>query len=168
MSAKIQPKASKLPWIIVTLLIAAMIAAGGWVWYSSAAAAESPNAADSVDGDDSAENPKAAPRKPAIYFALEPSFVVNLIDNDAVRYLQTDVQLMTRDEATAKALELHAPAVRNRLLLLFGQHSASQLALRSAKERLQEKSRDEVRALLKSEGAPHQVDAVYFTSFVTQ
>src|SRR5690606_8278746 len=60
-SAKIQPKASKLPWIIVTLLIAAMIAAGGWVWYSSAAAAESPNAADSVDGDDSAENPKAAP-----------------------------------------------------------------------------------------------------------
>src|SRR5690606_36502677 len=123
--------------------------------------------ADTLD-DDSAENPAATARKPAIYFALEPSFVVNLIDNDAVRYLQADVQLMTRDEATAKALELHAPAVRNRLLLLFGQHSASQLAVRSAKERLQEKSRDEVRALLKSEGAPNRVDAVYFTSFVTQ
>src|SRR5690606_10783077 len=120
-SAQIQPKASKLPWIIIILLVVAMIAAGGWVWYSRAAAAEAPNAADTFD-DDAAENPAATARKPAIYFALEPAFVVNLIDNDAVRYLQADVQLMTRDDATAKALELHAPAVRNRLLLLFGQH----------------------------------------------
>lgn len=168
MSAQIHPKPSKLPWIIVVVLIVALAAAGGWVWYSRADAAEPGHAADaSADADGNAADAAGA-RKPAIYFALEPSFVVNLIDTDAVRYLQADVQLMTRDEATAKALELHAPAVRNRLLLLFGQHSASQLALRSAKERLQEKSRDEVRALLKAEGAPSKVDAVYFTSFVTQ
>lgn len=148
-----------MPWIIVAVLVIVMGAGGGWLWYSRATAAETP--AD-------ATAPASAERKPAIYFALEPSFVVNLIDTDAVRYLQTDVQLMTRDEATAKALELHAPAVRNRLLLLFGQHSAEQLALRSAKERLQETSRDEIHALLESEGAPSKVDAVYFTSFVTQ
>ncbi len=143
-------------WIILTVLIVALAAGGGWLWYSRAAAAEAAKPAES------------AVRKPAIYFALEPSFVVNLVDADSVRYLQADVQLMTRDDATAKALDLHAPAVRNRLLLLFGQHSASQLALRSAKERLQDKSRDEVRALLKAEGAADKVDAVYFTSFVTQ
>lgn len=160
MSSKTPPPASsKMPWIIVTVLIVALAAGGGWLWYSKATAAETA---------EQAEGSTTAARKPAIYFALEPSFVVNLIDADSVRYLQADVQLMTRDDATAKALELHAPAVRNRLLLLFGQHSASQLALRSAKERLQDKSRDEVNALLKAEGAASKVDAVYFTSFVTQ
>lgn len=149
----------KMLWIIVAVLVIVMGAGGGWLWYSKATAAQTP--AD-------ANTPATVEREPAIYFALEPSFVVNLIDTDSVRYLQSDVQLMTRDDATAKALQLHAPAVRNRLLLLFGQHSADQLALRSAKERLQEKSRDEVRALLESEGAPSKVDAVYFTSFVTQ
>ncbi len=159
MPAKTQSTSSKMPWIIVAVLVIGMAAGGGWLWYSNATAAE-------PTGDGLA--PPTTERKPAIYFALEPSFVVNLIDTDSVRYLQTDVQLMTRDDATAKALESHAPAVRNRLLLLFGQHSAEQLALRSAKERLQDKSRDEVRALLESEGAPSKVDAVYFTSFVTQ
>lgn len=159
MSATTPPKSRKLLWIIVVLLLTAAAAGGGWFWYSGTAAAAS---------SESADNPVDAARKPAIYFALEPSFVVNLVDPNSVRYLQADVQLMTRDDATAKALELHAPAVRNRLLLLFGQHSSSQLALRSAKERLQDTSRDEVRALLKAEGAADKVDAVYFTSFVTQ
>ncbi len=167
MSAQTQPKPSKLPWIIVSILVVAMAAAGGWFWYSRADAGVPATQAVDIDDEDETDSPKAA-RKPAIYFALEPSFVVNLIDTDSVRYLQADVQLMTRDDATAKALELHAPAVRNRLLLLFGEHSATQLSLRSAKERLQEKSRDEVRALLKAEGAPNKVEAVYFTSFVTQ
>ena len=155
------PTSSKLPWIILTTLIVAMAAGGGWWWYSNAIEASAP-----VDGQ--GDKPATASRKPAIYFALEPSFVVNLTDADSVRYLQADVQLMTRDEDTAKALELHAPAVRNRLLLLYGQHTASQLALRSAKERLQDSSRDEVVALLKAEGGAHKVEAVYFTSFVTQ
>nr|WP_255703515.1 flagellar basal body-associated FliL family protein [Lysobacter sp. GX 14042] len=99
---------------------------------------------------------------------MDPAFVVNLADPDSVRYLQADVQLMTRDPATAAAIELHAPAIRNRLLLMFGQHTADQLSQRAAKERLQDSGRDEVRALLKAEGAPAGVEALYFTSFVTQ
>ncbi len=159
MSPKTPPKSRKTLWITVAALVIAGAAGGGWFWYSGTAAAQAKEVG---------ENTAGPARQPAIYFALEPSFVVNLVDPNAVRYLQADVQLMTRDDATAKALELHAPAVRNRLLLLFGQHSSSQLALRSAKERLQDTSRDEVRALLKSEGAADKVDAVYFTSFVTQ
>ena len=54
-----------------------------------------------------------------------------------MRYLQADVQLVTRDADTRAAVETHAPAIRNRLLLLFGQHSAAQIAQRSGKERLQ-------------------------------
>ena len=107
-------------------------------------------------------------RAPAQYYALEPAFVVNLVDTDAVRYLQADVQLVTRDPATLAAFELHAPAIRNRLLLLFGQQSSAQLAQRSGKERLQDGALAEVRKVLKQEGAPDKVEAVIFTSLVTQ
>ena len=94
--------------------------------------------------------------------------MVNLADTDAVRYLQADVQIMTRDAATATALEVHTPAIRNRLLLLFGQQTAAQLVQRSGKERLQEKARAEVVAVLRAESAASKVEAVLFTSLVTQ
>lgn len=162
MSSKKPSSSSKLPWILVAALLLTLATGGGWFWYSSAVAA--PVAADAA----AAETDQTSPRKPAIYFALDPAFVVNLADTNAVRYLQADVQLMTRDDATAKAMELHAPAIRNRLLLLFGQYSADQLAQRSAKERLQKTAADEVRTLLKTEATASKVEAVYFTSFVTQ
>ncbi len=105
---------------------------------------------------------------PPQYIALDPAFVVNLADTDAVRYLQADVQLLTRDKATAEAVELHRPSIRNRLLLLFGQQSSQQLNGRSGKERLQQSALTEVRAVLKAQGAADKVDALLFTSLVTQ
>ena len=112
---------------------------------------------------------KAGPvRSPAQYFALEPAFVVNLTDDDSVRYLQADVQLVTRDADTRTALEQHAPAIRNRLLLLFGQQSSAQLGQRSGKERLQASALTEVRQVLRQEAAADKIEAVIFTSLVTQ
>lgn len=143
----------KLLWISLGVLLLGM-AGGGWWWWQAHAGAAAEEAVES--------------RPQARYFALEPAFVVNLADANAVRYLQADVQLLTRDAATAAALELHAPAIRNRLLLLFGQQSSDQLAQRSGKERLQEKALTEVKSVLKKEGAPDKVEAVLFTSLVTQ
>lgn len=150
------PRNSNLAlWILIVLIVIAMGGASAWWFVQNRAPAQ-------------AGTPAGPSIKPARYYALEPAFVVNLADDDAVRYLQADVQVMTRDEATGAALELHAPAVRNRLLLLFGQQSATQLAQRSAKERLQERALAEVRAVLKRENAADKVEAVYFTSLVTQ
>lgn len=142
-------------WIVLLVLIAGAGGGGWWWWSGRQHAAPAPAVA------------KPA-RQPAQYYALEPAFVVNLADDDTVRYLQADVQLMTRDAATLTAVEAHAPAIRNRLLLLFGQQTAAQLAQRSAKERLQEKALAEVRQALKAEAAPDRIEAVLFTSLVTQ
>lgn len=142
-------------WIVLVVLIAGAGGGGWWWWSGRQHAAPAPAVA------------KPA-RQPAQYYPLEPAFVVNLADDDTVRYLQADVQLMTRDAATLTAVEAHAPAIRNRLLLLFGQQTAAQLAQRSAKERLQEKALAEVRQALKAEAAPDRIEAVLFTSLVTQ
>ena len=149
-------KGGKLRWILIAVVL--LGAGGGFAWWRVQAA----------DAQAAASKPAATTRAPAQYHALEPAFVVNLADPDATRYLQADVQLVTRDAATLAAFDTHAPAIRNRLLLLFGQQSSAQLARRSGKERLQEAARDEVRALLKREGAPDKVEAVIFTSLVTQ
>lgn len=155
-----KPKPSrKWLWIAVAVVVLGGGAGGGWWWWQhqKAASAEAAKKA-----------PVAAARVQAQYYALEPAFVVNLTDEESVRYLQADLQLMTRDDATLAAFAAHAPAIRNRLLLLFGQQSATQLAQRSGKERLQEAALGEVRKLLKGEGAPDKVEAVIFTSLVTQ
>lgn len=158
MSAQPTPAKSKTTLIlaIVAVLVLAAAAGGGWFWWSGQAQAG--------EGEDAA----AAAKAPALYYAMEPAFVVNLVDADVVRYLQADVQLMTRDADTAAALEAHAPAVRNKLLLLFGQQSATRLAQRAAKEQLQKQALAEVQNVLKAESAPARVEAVYFTSLVTQ
>ncbi len=155
---KAPSRRGKLKWIVIACLVLAAGGGGWWFWQAHAAAKPAPKA-------DKAAQPTKAP---AQYFALDPAFVVNLADTDAVRYLQADVQLMTRDPATRAALEQHAPALRNRLLLLFGQQSAQQIAQRRGKERLQQQALAEVRAVLKEETAPDKVEAVYFTSLVTQ
>lgn len=149
-------KGSKLPWILLTLVVLGGAGGGGFFWWQSQqAAAHSPATA-------------AATRAPAQYFALEPAFVVNLADSESVRYLQAEVQLVTRDPNTRAAMELHQPAIRNKLLLLFGQQSSAQLGQRSGKERLQATALKEVRDILKREAAPDKVEAVIFTSLVTQ
>ncbi|HVI58819.1 MAG TPA: flagellar basal body-associated FliL family protein [Luteimonas sp.] len=146
----------KWPWLLAALCVLGGAGGVGW-WQFQAAAAHAPE-----------RKPAAPARAPVQYHAIEPAFVVNLADDDAVRYLQADVQLVTRDPATLAAFDTHAPAIRNRLLLLFGQQSSASLAQRSGKERLQEAARDEVRRVLKREGAADKVEAVIFTSLVTQ
>jgi len=143
-------------WIALVCLLLATGGGLGW-WKTQAASAHAPEA-----------KPAVATRAAAQYFALEPAFVVNLADEDAVRYLQADVQLVTRDPATLAAITANAPAIRNRLLLLFGQQSSMQLGQRSGKERLQQSARDEVRQVLKGEGAADKIESVIFTSLVTQ
>ncbi|VXC08112.1 Flagellar protein FliL [Luteimonas sp. 9C] len=152
-------KKSKLPLIIGAVVLLAGGAGGGWWWTQRNAAAHAPEGEAAA-----ATTAKAA----ATYFALDPAFVVNLADTDMARFLQADVQVMTRDAPTLAAIEAQAPAIRNRLLLLFGQQTAAQLGQRSGKERLQEQGLAEVRKLLREEGQPTKVEAVIFTSLVVQ
>lgn len=141
-------KSRKLLWITLAVLL---LAGGGAVfWLMKPSHAES------------------KPLGPPQYIALEPAFIVNLADPGAVRYLQADVQLLTRDPDTAAAISLHTPIIRNRLLLLFGQQTSQQLTGRSGKERLQAQALAEVMAVLKAQHAAAKVDALLFTSVVIQ
>lgn len=144
-------KSKKLLWIVMALLVVLAGAGGAAYWFLMPHKPAS-----------------AKPLAPAQYIALDPAFVVNLADTASVRYLQADVQLQTRDPETAAAIGMHAPIIRNRLLLLFGQQTSEQLNGRNGKERLQSLALAEVKNILKAQHAANQVDALLFTSIVIQ
>ena len=101
--------------------------------------------------------------------ALDPAFVVNLNGPvDGPRYLQVEVQLMTREPESLVALQTHAPAIRARLLMLFSQVEPAQIADRAGKEKLQASALAEVQKRMKAETGKKTADDLLFTSFVTQ
>ncbi len=153
-----KPKGGKSLLTIGLVAVIAAGAAGGGAWYFASHAGK----------DVKAKSPGEVPA-PAQYFALEPPFVVNLVgETGGARYLQVEVQLMTRDPESLKAIELHAPAIRARLLMLFAQQDAASLMSREGKERLQNAALGEVKALLVAETGKPSAESLLFTSFVMQ
>jgi flagellar FliL protein len=107
-------------------------------------------------------------KQPAQYLDLSPAFVVNLQDDQAMRYLQIEVQLMTRDPKAVEEIKNNMPRIRNTLMLLFAQQHAKDLVTREAKEALQQQALEQVQQAMKDETGSADVEAVYFTNFVMQ
>lgn len=150
----------KVLWIVLAAVLV-LGGGGGAAWFFlSGDDAE----AELADGEAEA----AEPRGQAIYHAFDPSFVVTLTEGDTTRFLQVELQVMTRDETVPPALTRHEPLIRNDLLLLFGGQRPDGLGTRQARQTLQDQALAEIRRLLASEGEPDAVEAVYFTSFVLQ
>jgi hypothetical protein len=92
-------------------------------------------------------------------------------DRRTARYLQVEVQLMTRDPESLKAIKLHAPAIRARLLMLFAQQDAASLMSPTAPARSAAGAGPGRSAEGPAQGRDRQArsdESLLFTSFVTQ
>src|SRR5262245_4748821 len=58
---------------------------------------------------------KEAPKGPPLFLAMDPPFVVNFQSDQAVRFLQITVQVMTRDLKMLEELKVADPIIRNDL-----------------------------------------------------
>lgn len=145
------PKRSRLP-LIMLLLVFACAAGAGYYFYGA-----------ELLGQDK-EAVVAAP----IYVPMDPPFVVNLENSELLRFLQVELQIMTRDAAVAEALEQHAPVIRNNLLLILAAERTENLGSRAGKTDLQQRITAEINAVLAERAGGVQVEETYFTSFVMQ
>jgi len=164
--------------IVVILLV--LIAGGGGaagVWFlgakKAAAATEqagegAPAHAEAAHDGGDAHGDKKKPGGAIEYFGIEPTFVVNTADEDTQHYLQTDVQVMTHNAAVVDLVKLHMPRIRNNLLLLFSAQRCADVRDRAGREKLQAAALKEVQDVLTAETGNPGVEALYFTSFVTQ
>jgi len=142
--------------IIIASAVVVLGAAGGWFMLAQHKSHQAPQA-------------EAAPHGPPVYVALDPPFVVNFEAQQLVRFLQVTVQLMSRDPQTVELLHANDPAIRNDLLLLFGNQRYEVIATRDGKETLRKQALEVARHVVEqSGGKADRVEAVYFTSFVMQ
>lgn len=148
--------------LLVAIGVVVLAAAGGGAWFFFG------------HKDDGKGGKHAAPKvaevpKPAQYFPMDPAIVVNLADpGDGPQYLQVEVQLVTRDPEALKRITENAPAIRAHLLMLLSQVKATDVADLAGKQKLQKSALAEVQKVMTSETGDKCVEALLFTSFVTQ
>jgi len=148
--------------VIVGVVVLVLIAGGVAVALLLRKPAAKPG--DAAAAAQTAEENKA----PAQYLDLQPSFVVNLEDDQAMRYLQVDIELMTRDPKAMEQIKNNMPRIRNTLMLLLSAQHSKDLMTREGKEALEKQALDQVQAVMRDETGKPEVEGLYFTNFVMQ
>src|ERR1700728_817160 len=103
----------------------------------------------------------------AVYYAIDPTLVVNFEDGSVVRFLQITMEVMAHDQKAIDSIQKNIPLIRNNLLLLMSNRNYQSMMSREGKENLRQEALTEIRAVQKKEGGP-DVDDLLFTSFVVQ
>lgn len=109
-----------------------------------------------------------APKRAPLYLALDPAFVVNFQDNESLRFLQIEVQVMAFEQSDLDALVASTPVVRDALVTLFSDQAFESVSTRQGKERLREQALAELRRIVRERTGKDGLEAIYFTSFVMQ
>lgn len=117
------------------------------------------------------------------YFPIDPAFVVNIQDNDSLRFMQIGLNLMTMDAEVVEAVKKHMAPIRHELVMLFSSRDINEVLTAQAREKLRQEALVKIQGVLehyadipatkkvKSEDGkehPSSVQEVLFTSFVIQ
>jgi flagellar protein FliL len=174
-------KKSKTLLIIIIAVVLAGSAGGAAAYFFAGNHDEQASAADDEASDEEApakgktakdkkgQKKPEKPRAPAQYVKLDPPFVVNFEAKGLMRFLQVQVEIMSRDAPTVELLKLHDAVIRNDLLMLLGSQTYESISTREGKEKLRVDALATVGAVVGAEGGnPKLVEQLYFTSFVMQ
>lgn len=117
------------------------------------------------------------------YFPIDPAFVVNIQDNNSLRFMQIGLNLMTMDAEVVEAVKKHMAPIRHELVMLFSSRDINEVLTAQAREKLRQEALVKIQGVLehyadipvtkkvKSEDGkehPSSVQEVLFTSFVIQ
>lgn len=104
----------------------------------------------------------------ATYKTIDPAFVVNIQDGPRFRFLQVEVDVMTRDATAMARLDKVMPRVKSELTMLFGSLQRENVQTVEGQKALQAQALEVINTVLKEETGKDGIAAVYFTKFVVQ
>lgn len=110
----------------------------------------------------------AASLQVPLYLDLDPPFVVNLNEDDAIHFLQVTVSVMAYDQLKLDKIKAQTPLVRHHLVLLFSNQIFADVRSREGKIALQTQARDVLREALAAATGDSLIEALYLTSIVAQ
>ena len=102
------------------------------------------------------------------YFSFNKPFVVNIMDNKRMRFLQIAMQLKLVDPASAPEITHHSDAIRHNIIMLLSSQEAQGLYSTTGKERLRSAALTEIKNALKGRADHVEIEDVFFTSFIIQ
>lgn len=103
-----------------------------------------------------------------IYFAFPQPFTVNFETPKGVRFLQVGLELMTHDQASLDALQVHMPVITNNIILLLSSQPYDTLISREGKDKVRADLLSTIQEVLKKYHGEPGIEEIYFTSFVMQ
>lgn len=158
------PKSRKKMWVLIISLTSLLLLGGGGAGaYFFMFADDDPLGLFGGDRETAEEV-----RRPPIYYSLDPAFVNNLSGTGGRRFMQVEVQLMTRDPEVIAAVERHEPVVRNDLIMLFSDQTLESVDTTAGKEALRRESLESIRRILRMNDEPDELEDLFFTSFIVQ
>ena len=155
--------------VVVASLLVVGLSVGVTLYFTGAFDGEKETAeSDAKDKEKVKKKAEKQEKKPPIYLALTPEFIVNFEDQSQASFLQIEIQIMGRDSKEIKSVEEHMPVVRNNILLLLGNQKYEEVRTREGKNKLRADILSSIRQVLKKETGKPGIEAVYFTSFLMQ
>ena len=152
---------------LIIAIVAILAISGGATYYLTHAkgGGEEIAAEEHAEGEEAAE-----PEVPVTpyYFSLNPPFVVNFVGKGRAKFLQVNIDGLTRDPGVKEDITTHLPRIRNSIVFILSSQRYEDLSTPEGKENLRKQILEEVRSILKKETGNGDVEDIYFTSFVMQ
>ena len=107
--------------------------------------------------------------KPAIYQSLHPPLVINFKDElGDVHFMQVTLEVMSRDQEVINSVREHTPAIRNALILMWGNVKYEAVVTREGKEQMLADALAEIQKIMRERIGQPGIEAVYFSGLVVQ
>jgi flagellar FliL protein len=162
MAASARASRSGATWLaLAAVFLVGAVAGWGGARFASGSHANEPHSNASLEAP-ADETPPDATLKDRM-LGLDP-FVVNLLGDDAARYLKVRVELEAETPAARTELETHLPQIRDGVISVLSARDVADVTSFEGKTLLKQDIQDRVNGLLKAGG----VRAVLFTEFVVQ
>ena len=159
--------------LVVTTLLLVAVSISATLYFTGAMNHEAATQAGTADakggegghgGDGEGEHAKSDP----VYVELGDPLVVNFVENNQIRYLQVQMEVMTRDPAMPDKIKQHMPLIRNNLLMMLSDLDYATISSFSGKQKIRAEALAEVQNIMQEETGDPVVEELYFTSFVMQ
>ena len=156
----------KSPLMLIIIAVVVLIGGGAGAYFMMGSGSDETVAenGEAAEGEGGAETDV----KSAYYFSLDPAFIVNFTGKSRARFLQVNIEGMTRDEKVKEEITKHIPQVRNNIVLLLSSKTHDELNTPEGKDKLRKDVLKEIQTILLTETGKEGVEDVYFTSFVMQ
>lgn len=156
----------KSPLMMIIIIAVACLGIGGGAAFFLLGSSSSDAEAE-TDTEEAAEE-EAVASKEAYYFSLDPAFVVNFQGKSRARFLQVNIDGMTREEVMKQEVTKHLPQIRNNIVLLLSSKTYDDLITPEGKETVRQEVLAEIQKVMESETGKKGIENIFFTSFVMQ